>query len=45
MDRPMRPIVNSGGSPKLDNLVAQLSDINLSKYKLIENEWARGLDP
>jgi len=34
-----------GGSPKLDNLVSQLSDINLSKYKLIENEWARTLQP
>ena len=32
-----------GGSPKLDNLVSQLSDVNLSKYKLIENEWARTL--
>jgi hypothetical protein len=27
-----------GGSPKFDNLVSQLSDINLSKYKLIKNE-------
>jgi hypothetical protein len=32
-----------GGSPKLDNLVSQLSDINLSKYRLVENEWGRTL--
>jgi hypothetical protein len=29
-----------GGSPKLDNLVSQASDINLSKMKTLENKWA-----
>ncbi|MEK5100987.1 T7SS effector LXG polymorphic toxin [Cytobacillus sp. FSL M8-0252] len=29
-----------GGSPKLDNLVSQLSDVNLKEYKKIEHEWA-----
>jgi hypothetical protein len=33
-----------GGSPELDNLVSQLENVNLSKYKLIENEWARALE-
>jgi hypothetical protein len=28
---------------KFDNLVSQFSDINLSKYKLIQNEWTRTL--
>lgn len=32
-----------GGSPKLDNLVSQLSDVNLKQYKKIEEEWARAL--
>ncbi|MFT4051404.1 MAG: DNA/RNA non-specific endonuclease [Microbacterium sp.] len=32
-----------GGSPKLDNLVSQLSDINLSKFKKLENQWASAL--
>lgn len=29
-----------GGSPDLDNLVSQLSKVNLSYYKKIENQWA-----
>ncbi|MEB2275587.1 DNA/RNA non-specific endonuclease [Bacillus sp. ILBB4] len=29
-----------GGSPKIDNLVSQLSDVNLIEYKKIEEEWA-----
>lgn len=29
-----------GGSPELDNLVSQSSNVNLSKYKKIENQWA-----
>lgn len=29
-----------GGSPEIDNLVSQSSDVNLSQYKKIENEWA-----
>ena len=32
-----------GGSPKLDNLVSQLSGVNLSNYKILENEWANAL--
>lgn len=32
-----------GGSPKLDNLVSQLSSINLSDYKKLENQWAATL--
>ncbi|MED4203853.1 DNA/RNA non-specific endonuclease [Neobacillus mesonae] len=32
-----------GGSPKLDNLVSQLSDVNLKQYKKIEDEWATAL--
>ena len=28
-----------GGSPDLDNLVSQLSKVNLSYYKKIENQW------
>jgi len=32
-----------GGSPKIDNLVSQLSDVNLKLYKKIENEWAAAL--
>lgn len=34
-----------GGSEKLDNLVSQLRSVNLSAYKVLENEWARALDP
>ncbi|OXM17432.1 hypothetical protein CGZ75_01980 [Paenibacillus herberti] len=33
-----------GGSPELDNLVSQSSNINLSQYKKIENEWAKALN-
>ncbi|MFP7493399.1 DNA/RNA non-specific endonuclease [Terribacillus saccharophilus] len=32
-----------GGSPKVDNLVSQLSDVNLKKYKKIEDKWATAL--
>ncbi|MGG2017854.1 DNA/RNA non-specific endonuclease [Bacillus sp. S10(2024)] len=32
-----------GGSPKLDNVVSQLSNVNLSQYKKLENEWAAAL--
>jgi len=32
-----------GGSPKLDNLVSQLSDVNLVQYKKIEGKWASAL--
>ncbi|SNB82803.1 Putative ribonuclease YeeF [Kingella negevensis] len=32
-----------GGSPKLDNLVSQLQGVNLSDYKILENEWAGAL--
>jgi len=33
-----------GGSPDLDNLVAENSFINRSQYKILENSWARDLD-
>ncbi|ANS77224.1 hypothetical protein AWM70_12580 [Paenibacillus yonginensis] len=29
-----------GGSPEIDNLVSQSSNVNLSQYKKIENQWA-----
>lgn len=32
-----------GGSPELDNLVSQAQQVNLSEYKIVENEWARAL--
>ncbi|KIV72537.1 Putative toxin component near putative ESAT-related protein, repetitive [Bacillus mycoides] len=32
-----------GGSPKIDNLVSQLSDVNLKEYMKIEEEWAKAL--
>ncbi|MFU2016742.1 T7SS effector LXG polymorphic toxin [Peribacillus butanolivorans] len=32
-----------GGSPKIDNLVSQLSDVNLKQYKKIEGIWAAAL--
>ena len=32
-----------GGSPKIDNLVSQLSDVNLKQYKKVEDEWAIAL--
>jgi antitoxin (DNA-binding transcriptional repressor) of toxin-antitoxin stability system len=33
-----------GGSPKIDNLVSQLSDVNQKQYKKIENKWAAALN-
>ncbi|MEG3311420.1 DNA/RNA non-specific endonuclease [Streptococcus sp. SS-4456] len=33
-----------GGSPLRDNLVSQLSGVNLSDYKKLENQWADALD-
>ena len=32
-----------GGSPKIDNLVSQLSDVNLKQYKKVEEKWAAAL--
>ncbi|WJE49840.1 T7SS effector LXG polymorphic toxin [Peribacillus frigoritolerans] len=32
-----------GGSPKIDNLVSQLSDVNLKQYKKLEELWAAAL--
>ncbi|NQY30693.1 MAG: DNA/RNA non-specific endonuclease [Flavobacteriaceae bacterium] len=32
-----------GGSADLDNIVSQLSSVNLSKFKKIENQWAKAL--
>ncbi|WP_273834227.1 DNA/RNA non-specific endonuclease [Guptibacillus sedimenti] len=32
-----------GGSPNLDNLVSQSSNVNLSKYKTLENKWATAI--
>ena len=32
-----------GGSPELDNLVSQAALVNLSKYKKIENQWAKAI--
>lgn len=32
-----------GGSPEIDNLVSQLSGVNLSDYKKLENQWAKDL--
>ncbi|MCS3781605.1 DNA/RNA non-specific endonuclease [Tsukamurella ocularis] len=32
-----------GGSEKLDNIVSQFSKINLSSYKILENEWSRAI--
>ncbi|WP_084287964.1 DNA/RNA non-specific endonuclease [Paucisalibacillus globulus] len=32
-----------GGSPKIDNLVSQLSDVNLKQYKKIEDLWSAAL--
>lgn len=34
-----------GGSPKLDNLVSQLREVNLSQYRKLEIQWANALDP
>ncbi len=33
-----------GGSPELDNLVSQAKNVNLSEYKVIENQWAKALE-
>ncbi|MCR3757938.1 DNA/RNA non-specific endonuclease [Clostridium felsineum] len=33
-----------GGSPKIDNLVSQLENVNKSQYKKIENQWAKALE-
>jgi hypothetical protein len=33
-----------GGSPELDNLVSQSSNVNLSQYKKIENQWANAIN-
>ncbi len=33
-----------GGSEKLDNIVAQLDNVNLSKMKKIENRWLKKLE-
>ena len=33
-----------GGSPKVDNLVSQTANVNLSQYKKIENQWARAIN-
>ncbi|WP_415331149.1 DNA/RNA non-specific endonuclease [Clostridium perfringens] len=32
-----------GGSPELDNLVSQAKKVNLSEYKIVENQWAKAL--
>ncbi|QOS82319.1 DNA/RNA non-specific endonuclease [Paenibacillus sp. JNUCC31] len=32
-----------GGSPKVDNLVSQLSEVNQKKFKKLENKWAVAL--
>ncbi len=32
-----------GGSPKINNLVSQLSDVNLKQYMKIEEIWAVAL--
>ena len=32
-----------GGSSKLDNLVSQAQKVNLSEFKVIENEWAKAI--
>lgn len=32
-----------GGSPEIDNLVSQSANVNLSKYKKIENKWAAAI--
>ncbi|WLR42630.1 T7SS effector LXG polymorphic toxin [Bacillus carboniphilus] len=33
-----------GGSPDYDNLVSQSSSVNLSKYKKLENKWAKAIE-
>ena len=29
----------------MDSLVSQLPEVNLSSYKVIENKWAKALEP
>ena len=33
-----------GGSPELDNLVSQASEVNLSEFKKIENQWTKAIE-
>ncbi len=33
-----------GGSPELDNLVSQAQNVNLSEFKVVENQWANALE-
>ena len=33
-----------GGSPELNNLISQSSNVNLSQYKKIENQWTKARD-
>ena len=33
-----------GGSPELDNLVSQAKNVNVSEFKVIENQWAKALE-
>ncbi len=33
-----------GGSSELDNIVSQAKKVNLSEYKVIENQWAKALE-
>lgn len=33
-----------GGTPELDNLVSQAKNVNLSEFKVIENQWAKALE-
>lgn len=32
-----------GGSQELDNLVSQARKVNLSEFKIIENQWAKAI--
>ena len=32
-----------GGSSKLDNIVSQSKNVNMSQYKKIENQWAKAI--
>lgn len=32
-----------GGSPELDNLISQAQKVNQSKFKILENKWAKSL--
>jgi len=33
-----------GGSSELDNLVSQAKEVNLSEYRVIENQWAKAIE-